>query len=193
MEYSRLGGILLSAVVEETVNFKNTITTNPVESGESITDHVENQPIKIVLNGLVVGQYAAQQYEILVGYWKNKNVLKYTGRSVVENCVIESFPKTTNKDVGNGFEFNLTLTQIKVATKETIQINELIIPKARVSGTGNRGRNSKNEHPYTKTLRNVAGEAADKYVQFSNRLTDEIKKVIKERDQELARREGLIF
>lgn len=193
MEYAKLGGMSFSVVTEETFNFRNTVTSNPVENGENITDHVENQPLKIAITGLIVGEYAAQQYELLVQWWREGKPLLYIGRGVAENVVIETFPKTTNKSVSNGFTFTMTLTQIKVATKQTIQINEIVIPKPRVKKTSSKGRSSKNESSVNKTLSNVSVEIVDKYGQFTDKITDLGLYLKKERDLAEARLQGQIF
>jgi hypothetical protein len=49
----KIGTILIDAVLQESHDFENTVTTNPVETGADVTDHVVIQPDRLRLSGLV--------------------------------------------------------------------------------------------------------------------------------------------
>lgn len=123
--------VVFSSTTEETLSLKNSITSEPVESGSAITDHVKSEPKSISINGVIVGKDAAQKFSKLSIYAEKAQLGKYVGRVILDNCVIESFSSTRNKDVGNGYEFTMTLTEVPIVSKQTVRINvtKLKIPE----------------------------------------------------------------
>ncbi len=123
--------IIFTVTVEETTTLKNSITSEPVESGSAITDHVKSEPKSISINGVIVGKDAAKQFSKLSIYAETGQIGQYVGRVILSNCVIESFSSTRNKGISNGFEFSVTFTEIPIASKQSIKINvsKLNIPE----------------------------------------------------------------
>lgn len=106
----------IGTVGKETVSRSSTVTDNPVESGESISDHVFRQPRTIQLAGTVVD--GAQAIAILDAMWKGGDVLTYTGRNRIENLVIQQLQSTHDAKNRKGFTFTATLKQITVGSAE---------------------------------------------------------------------------
>ena len=132
-----------SAITKETFDFKNTITEHPVESGSNIADHVANTPITISLKGIIVGEDASAKYQKLVNYWQNATLGLYIGRGSLSNCVIEMFSKDGEASTGNGFQFSISLKQIRIAKKTEIYINESIIATPQIKKVTSAGIQSK--------------------------------------------------
>lgn len=117
-----LGGYKLH-VTSERENDDATLTSHPVEKGLEMTDHVENQPIKVELNGVIVG---SDYQEIKKSLRKLKNEGKritYVGRRSYNNLAIEALEFTASKKIKNGEEFTCTLKEIRIAL-ETLQSSQ---------------------------------------------------------------------
>lgn len=106
----------MGTVNKETVSRSSTVTDNPVESGESISDHVFRQPRSIQLAGTVVDGAAA--IATLDAMWNKGDVLTYTGRNRIENLVIQQLQSTHDAKNRKGFTFTATLKQITVGRSE---------------------------------------------------------------------------
>lgn len=106
----------MGTVNKEMVSRSSTITDNPIESGESISDHVFRQPRNIQLSGTVVD--GAQAIATLDAMWKSGDVLTYTGRNRIENLVIQQLQSTHDAKNRNGFTFVATLKQVTVGSAE---------------------------------------------------------------------------
>lgn len=106
----------MGTINKETVGRSSTVTDNPVESGENISDHVFRQPRTIQLAGTVVD--GAQAIATLDAMWKKGDVLTYTGRNRIENLVIQQLQSTHEAKNRKGFSFTAALKQVSVAVAE---------------------------------------------------------------------------
>ena len=74
----RLDPSTTGLVVTESVQRSSKVTTNPIESGSDINDHVVNDPIKFTLTGIKIN--GDGQAAILRRMWKENDILEYVGR-----------------------------------------------------------------------------------------------------------------
>jgi hypothetical protein len=51
--YSKVGDLYIDAIIDETINLKNTITKVPIETGSSITDHVFKEQVEVKMVGYI--------------------------------------------------------------------------------------------------------------------------------------------
>ncbi|MFT9493423.1 phage baseplate protein [Anaerosolibacter sp.] len=98
------------------------VTSNPVETGEDVSDHVRSNPIEFPITGMIAGANAAQKLNQLEQFRKNGTRLRYVGRNYIDNVVIESFVSTHDATIKNGFQFDITLKQVRIAVKKTVDI-----------------------------------------------------------------------
>ncbi len=117
-----LEDIEIDVVEEESPEFNNLITEKPVERGQDVADHARNLPISFTFSGVVTGPDAAQKLEQLRNYRNDRQLLKYIGRNVLNNMMIESFSTKHVKTNLQGFGFSITLKQIRIATLQVIDI-----------------------------------------------------------------------
>lgn len=106
----------LGTIVSEKVIRTSTVTDNPIESGSSVADHVFRQPRNIQLQGVVADGEAA--LDTLDAMWKKGDVLSYTGRTHLENLVIQNLQTNHDASNRNGFDFTATLKQITLGSSE---------------------------------------------------------------------------
>ena len=72
----RLDAEKTGVVVTESVQRSSKVTSNPVEKGSDINDHVINDPVVFSITGVFLDE---DQSDILERMWKEKDVVEYTG------------------------------------------------------------------------------------------------------------------
>jgi hypothetical protein len=165
-----LGSVKLTVVENEDFSYNNTISDSPIESGANISDHVESDPITGMISGVIVGSDSKKNKETLIKYWKTGKLLKYVGRSIISNVVIENFSETNDKTIQNGFKFNISLKQIRVAkTQKTVlvkvKLKPIVTPK---KNTGKKTTKKKTTNTAKKTTtRNGTVNVQDKLLKIN--------------------------
>jgi len=137
---TKLGDIFFSVVESETITNTAAATDFPVEDGTSIVDNVEITPYSVSLNGIMVGEDAADKLKKIREYMKNKTLLTYIGRNILNNTIIEMFDSTHDNTIKNGFKFSLTLKQIIVAELQVIYIDYTKIPRPKIKEETSEGK-----------------------------------------------------
>ena len=117
----KLEDVILDAVVDENPEFKAEVTQKPVETGQDISDYMKQQPLKIRLSGHCVKD-AASKHEKLRAYQKEKKLIKYNGRGIYSNAVITELNTQHNTNNAFGFDFDITLTCVRIAKPEEFQV-----------------------------------------------------------------------
>lgn len=117
----KLEDVLLDAVVDENPNAAAEVTQKPVEKGQDISDYMKQKPLIIRLSGRCVKD-AASKLQKLRNYQKDKKLLKYNGRGIYSNAVITELNTRHNSNNAFGFDFEITLTCVRIATPEAFQI-----------------------------------------------------------------------
>lgn len=122
MSRAILGGIELSVVDSDDPNRSVDVTEKPVESGQDIADHVKQKPDSISISGVVVGDDAWSKLKKLKDLMKKGELLTYTNRIVYSDVVIEKLNTSHNVSTRNGYEFSITLKQVRVATAKEASV-----------------------------------------------------------------------
>lgn len=88
---------------------------HPVEKGLDLTDNIKPNPVKIHLSGEIVGKNAASDLSIINALHKGGKYVKYSGRNILNNAIIESFDTSHPIDIFGGCAFNMVLKETRVA------------------------------------------------------------------------------
>lgn len=118
----RLDATTTGVVITESVQRSSKVTSNPVETGADINDHVVNDPIKFTITGVTIkgdGQAA-----VLRRMWQEKDVLTYVGRNRIDNCVITSYKSDSNAKNINGSNFTISLQVVNRASSAYVETGE---------------------------------------------------------------------
>lgn len=131
MELCKLNDVEFNVVRDESPEFTNEVTSREVEDKRSVTDHVRNNPLIFSFFGLVTGVDAFEKLQKLRLMARDKKLLKYVGRNVVANVVIEVLKTTHNNSNAVGFNFEILLREIKIAKVSLVDIQapDPAIPK----------------------------------------------------------------
>ncbi|MFB6475778.1 LysM domain-containing protein [Paenibacillus glucanolyticus] len=102
-------------VITEMPAYSVEVTKRPVETGMSITDHVEPQPTILTLEGKILGPNSSSIRSKLKKAMDSGKLVSYKGRNTFADVVIESFDSTHDARTSNGFVFTATLVEIRIA------------------------------------------------------------------------------
>lgn len=122
LEKAKIGNIEIDVVESERVNNRVEVTEKPVEKGQDVSDHVKPKPVTIDLIGAVVGDDASDKLQKLKKYQKDGELLEYIGRNAYNNMVIEDIGTAHEVQIRNGYEFNIKLKHVRIATAKEVEI-----------------------------------------------------------------------
>lgn len=122
MRRVKLGDVEFDIIEQENPRDSATVTDNPVESGQDVSDHVKQNPSTISLRGHMTTD-AARKLAILQQYKKEGKLLTYIGRNLYHNMVIKDIDRSHGKDNRYGFSFDIKLKNIRIATAKEVPIN----------------------------------------------------------------------
>ena len=122
MRRVKLGDVEFDVIESENPKDSVTVTDKPVESGQDVSDHIKQNPSIINLKGQMT-EDAADKLQVLKKYQKEGTLLKYVGRNVYPNMVIEEIDREHGTRNRLGFQFNIKLKQVRIATAKEVEIN----------------------------------------------------------------------
>lgn len=134
------GGILLDAVLDESIELSSMVTSFPIELGAEINDHVISQPIRYVMRGVVTDtptEWAATDYSHGNGdtrslsAWALLQALQRrgeafeitTGFGIYPSLVIERIRARRNAQRDRALDFEADLRQIITVQTQAVTIS----------------------------------------------------------------------
>ncbi len=102
-------------VQDENVSRGVEVSSHPVESGLDLTDNVRRSPISISIDGEIVGDDAPAVLSAITALHQSGKYVKYSGRNILRNAIIESFDTGHPNEITGGCSFSMTITEIRVA------------------------------------------------------------------------------
>lgn len=105
-------------VEAESIDRTSKIPQHPVEQGLPITDNAVREPKVLSINGKIVDTSALKASEIVTKLETLKDkgsLIKYSGLNVLGNYLIESFHTDQNNKVWGGYEFDMTLVEVRIS------------------------------------------------------------------------------
>jgi hypothetical protein len=138
--FSRTGEVEFNVVLEESPDYQNQVTSNAVENGSDVADHVKNTPETLAIRGVITGDQAAERLKKLREFLKAGELLTYIGRNVFTNVVIESLTTRHTAQVRDGYECNLTLKHVRVARSREVYIPVSVQAGTQTKSVQHKGR-----------------------------------------------------
>lgn len=118
----RLDASTTGVVITESVQRTSKVTSNPVEQGADINDHVVNDPVKFTITGVTIN--GDDQAATLRKMFQEKDVLTYVGQNRIENCVITSYKSDHSAKYMDGTSFTLQLQVVNRASSDYVESGE---------------------------------------------------------------------
>ena len=123
-----LGYVLLSSVDSDNPTHTFDVTDKAVEDGQSIGDHMKEQPPTLSISGTLLGDDAWTKLARIRQYQHNRELITYTNRTVYSNMAVTSVSTVHDGSVANGLKFNITLRRVRRAALQTVQLTS--VPRA---------------------------------------------------------------
>lgn len=134
------GGVLLDAVLDESVDLSASVTAFPVELGADINDHVILEPARYIMRGVVTdtptdwasteyphGQGATRSlsaWAILEAIWQRGEPFSiFTGWRTYDSMVIQRIRSRKNASLGKVVDFEAELMELRIVETRVRQLS----------------------------------------------------------------------
>jgi len=153
----------------ESISLASKVTSNPVEDGSSITDHVINDTARFNVAGQIIGGDKA--IAALKNMRDKRDILTYTGRSRMTNLVITSLTFDYNSRNKSGCTFRAAFQEIMITASERVEVGEM--PPMKVQDAGKSSTSQANQTGnagmQTTVTQSISSSAYANYVNSFNR------------------------
>jgi len=113
---------LLNGVVEkESESYSSTVTSNPIENGAEINDHVNNAAGTLSISGVIIGGEGA--VNTLKAMRAARDVMTYIGVTRMTNLVFTSLKFDRSYKNKDGASFSATFKQIQTNSAEYVPMD----------------------------------------------------------------------
>lgn len=135
-QLNAIASLRLDATLSENHDMKATVTSNPVEDGTEVSDHIYNSPLEVQIDGLVSNapitrlglqeatedrvQDAFTELERL--YEARKPVTIVTGLKVYKSMVMVQLSIPRDRSTGESLRFSAQFRQIKTVKSKSVSI-----------------------------------------------------------------------
>ena len=103
-------------VQRENMSYGVEVTEHIVETGIEISDHVKRKAIVLSISGEIVGKNAASVLNKLKQMHQTGVIATYSGRTILNNCLITDFSTNHSHNIWGGCEFSMVLKEIRTAS-----------------------------------------------------------------------------
>lgn len=112
-------------VEKESESYSSSVTSNPVEDGADINDHVNNAAGQLTISGTIVGGDSA--INALKAMRESRDIITYTGVTRMTNLVFTSLKFDRSYKNRNGASFSATLKQVKLVSSEFVPMDSEVL------------------------------------------------------------------
>lgn len=128
----KIGFLELDCVMNEDITMSSNVTESPIETGESISDHVYNEPLQLRLEAIIsdsdpqrlerqkqnnspITSARLEAYEALRDLWEAKQPVDVvTGLETFSNMVVTNISIPRENADGDSIKFNVDIKQVKI-------------------------------------------------------------------------------
>lgn len=152
----------------ESLSLTSKVTSNPVESGADVNDHVVHDTARFSISGTIIGGDKA--VAALKGMRDRRDILTYTGRSRVSNLVITSLSFDYNPKNKTGCTFKAQFQEILIVSAEKVEVGSFPPMSQQDAGKASTSQAKKTSKAGTQTVvtQSISGSAYASYVNSYN-------------------------
>lgn len=126
-------------ITKESSTASSKMTSNAIENGSSIEDHVSLNPQQSQISGITIGNQDAIR-ERLESMWRNRELITYTGRTRLKDYVIINLQISNEAKNLKGFAFSATLQKATIVSGQYVEIGKALLmsqdkPKTKTAQT----------------------------------------------------------
>jgi len=131
-------------VENESPSYGVDVTSQPVEGGISLTDHVQPKSNTLELSGSIVGVEASAIRDYLVNAMKSGKKVSFVGRNTFSG-LISALSCQHDYKIANGFTFSMSLQEIRLATSSFVKSLPAVVKSqtAKVVSAGTKQKKKK--------------------------------------------------
>ena len=150
-------------VEKESESYSSSVTSNPIENGSSINDHVNNEAGTLSISGTIIGGESA--INALKAMRDSRDILTYIGVSRVTNLVFTSLKFDRSYKNKNGAAFSATFKRIQMTAPEYVPMGESLPMTSQDMGKSDDPQLAKtiNAGMNTVYLQSVSAESQERY------------------------------
>lgn len=108
------------AVTFESITRSSKVTSNPVEKGSDINDHVISNPTKFSITGTAVGGMSAAGR--LTAMQEQGDIVTYAGKARLSDLVITDLKMDNKPKNKTGFEFTISFQTVHIVGSEYVPL-----------------------------------------------------------------------
>lgn len=130
----KVGSVELDVTLREDHNYTSRVTTYPIEEGSTLSDHIINEPTRVVLEGIVSDSplnilstfnRSVDAFNRLVEIHENRDIVTVvTGLKVYPNMAITSLNVPREVRTGQSLSFTIELQEVIVDTSVRFVVDE---------------------------------------------------------------------
>lgn len=144
LEDSTVGNLEFNLIDTETHEWKREVTSNPVENGSPISDHIIDQPDSLTITGMISNapilglldeasglidgslssqDYVAQAFDLLDNLRQSKQLIKiYTRYKTYSNMVLQSVSIPRTPDIGDSITVTIQAISVRIVNSQKTTI-----------------------------------------------------------------------
>lgn len=135
-------------VEKESETYNSSVTSNPIENGSDINDHVNNEAGAFTISGEIIGGKSA--INALKKMRDERDIITYTGKSRVTNLVFTSLKFDYSYKNKKGASFSAGFKRVQLTASKKNRNGESM--SSQDSGKSKSKRHKKSSHAGTKTV-----------------------------------------
>lgn len=147
---------MIDVITDVGVSESSTSTDHALEDGEQISDHVQSDPITLSLSGTLYGDH--EQKVLKLREFREKGIVfTFDYMTNYGNVIIVDFNRDYTSSVKDGFNFTMSLKQIKLAkVAKTVAVKVPV--KRQTNAVAKKGRKQPK-----KTVKSASNATTNKY------------------------------
>jgi len=136
----KIQSISIDAIISEQASYQSTVTDEPVETGEEITDHIVNHAQTVDIKGVITDSpygetfdlinqnsdnmsRSKSAYESLLALWANKTIFDVvSGFDIYTDMAFTNFTINRDANSGKAIDFNASFKHIVRVSPQHIKI-----------------------------------------------------------------------
>ena len=109
-------------IEKESESYSSSVTSNPIEQGAEINDHVNNASGTLSISGTIIGGNDA--VKALAAMRDNRDLITYTGVTRMSNLVFTSLKFDRSYKNKNGASFSASFKRVQTTSPEYVPMGE---------------------------------------------------------------------
>lgn len=117
----RFEGLKNGVVEKESESYSSAVTSNPIENGAEINDHVNNASGTLNISGVIIGGNSA--INALKAMRASRDIITYIGVTRMSNLVFTSLKFDRSYKNRDGASFSATLKQVQISSSDYVPMD----------------------------------------------------------------------